>query len=275
MIIENGVHELSIYDYHSSKGISRSGLFEFKKTPLHFWHKYLNPNATKKKPTPAMILGNIIHTIVLEHEEFDNRYAVKPNLDRRTKEGKSYYEFFMSTLGGREAISTDDYELALSIKFALEGHPEVVDLLDGMQIEKSIYFTHKETGLQCKARPDAWLNGIVVDLKSAKDASMETFKRESFYNGYYLQAGIMHEALDSIGIKLNSFAFLPVEKEDPHAHGIYLLDDAALQYGINLFNELMLNIKKCFDADKWPGYGIQNLELYHPAKYENLLEMEE
>jgi hypothetical protein len=275
MIIENGVHDIENFIYHSSEGVSRSGLWEFKKSPFHYHYKYLNPNYVRPEPTPAMIFGELVHTTILEPNEFETRYAIKPNLDRRTKEGKSFYEFFMNTLGKKTAISEDDHKKSLKMAWAFDLTPHAKDLIDGLDMERSIYWTHETTGIQCKVRPDAWKNGLVIDLKTSADAGFRGFQSSAHKYGYYLQAAMIHEALRSLNITMENFVFIVMEKEEPFATGIYTLDNEALQKGIEQFNELMISFAKCKESDNWPGYGIQNLTWPTYAKYDTLLEIEE
>jgi hypothetical protein len=39
---EDGVYDIQNDLYHGSYGLSRSALCEFKKSPWHYWHKYLS-----------------------------------------------------------------------------------------------------------------------------------------------------------------------------------------------------------------------------------------
>ena len=74
-----GIYSISNEEYHSSSGISRSGIVEFKHCPKKFWNKYLNPYYIKPEPTKALNFGNAFHTAILEPHEYDNRYISKPD----------------------------------------------------------------------------------------------------------------------------------------------------------------------------------------------------
>jgi len=141
-------------------------------------------------------------------------------------------------------------------------------LLDGAKIEHSIYFIHERTGLQVKVRPDIWNNGIVGDLKTTDSAAPREFQSSAYKYGYYLQAGMIHEALRSLGIKMEKFVLPCVEKKEPHLEALYVLEQAGIEYGINLFNKLMDDYAICLMKDEWPGYGIQLLALPAYAQYE-------
>jgi len=270
----DGVHDISNENYHASGGVSRSALMEFKRSPYHYQQKYLMDNEPKPA-TPAMNLGNLIHTLTLEPSLFDDEFVIMPKLDRRTNAGKHAYNVFQGTLCGRIAVSEDDYQKAQAIAEAVRRHPLAADLLDGILVEQSIYFTHKATGIQAKARPDGWSGSIVIDLKTTADASFRAFQSSAFKFGYYLQAGMLHHALFSLDINMERFVFIAVEKERPYAVGIYVLDDEALDYGVTQFNELMANYKICLDRNDWPGYSLQTLTLPNYANYDVIESIED
>lgn len=256
----NGVYDTPIEEYHGSEAISRSTLMHFQKSPYHYW--WNKNNKAAKKPTEAMIFGNLVHTLCLEPVEFYSRYAVAPEVDRRKKEGKQLYSEFIANVGSRTIISVEQHEEALNLQASIKNDEMARSLISGMQMEKSIFFTHELTGYQCKARPDAWNSaGLIVDLKTAKDASYRAFQRAALYDGYFLQAAMLQQALASLGIVLDKFVFVVVEKTEPYAIGIYMLDDEALGYGINLFHTLMEGVSTCDAKNKWESYGIQTLSV--------------
>src|SRR6185369_8534287 len=84
----DGVHNISNEEYHSSNGISRTSLMLLNKSPYHFWYEKLSGEFEKKEQTPAMNLGSAFHTLLLEPELFDKEFAVMAKVDKRTKDGK-------------------------------------------------------------------------------------------------------------------------------------------------------------------------------------------
>lgn len=266
--LEDGIHSIENVEYHSSLGLSRSALMEFKRSPFHYWNRYLGDSNAVSEPSSALIMGNLIHTMVLEPQKFHDEFVIRPHLDRRTNAGKLLYNQFQSTLAGRQEITNDEAELALAIQNSVSKNEMARSLLDDCQIEQSIYFTHKETGIQCKCRPDAWNGSIVVDLKTTKDASFRAFQNSAFKYGYFLQAGMIHQGLASIGLSLEKFVFIAVEKDFPHAVGLFILDEEAIDYGVNQFNTLMTSFYQCHKYVNWPSYGLNVLTVPNYANFE-------
>jgi len=267
-LFSDGVHCISNDDYHSSSGVSRSSLMAFKRSPFHYWHRYINGmHDSSDLQTQAMVVGNLIHTMVLEPNKFDDDYVVRPPMDRRTNAGKLAFNQFTAILAGRIAVTQEQVDEAEAIANVVRDNEMAQLLLDNCKVEQSIYFTHKHTGMQCKVRPDAWNGSVVIDLKTTADASFRAFQSSAFKYGYFLQAGMIHQALESINIKMDKFVFLAVEKESPYALGIYLLDDEALDWGVNQFDFLMQSYSTCMEKNSWPGYGLQSLTLPAYANY--------
>ena len=96
-------------EYHARPEVSASQLKILKRSPLHFWDRFLNPDKPIVEPTPNMILGTLVHAAVLEPEQFDKRYIVVPEgIDKRTKEGKQLWQDLLAT--GREPVKFDVWQ---------------------------------------------------------------------------------------------------------------------------------------------------------------------
>lgn len=68
--------------YYESLSISNSSLSVFNHDPSYFYKVHVTKELEDKKESDAMLLGSIIHCMLLEPEEFDNRYftsSVLPN----------------------------------------------------------------------------------------------------------------------------------------------------------------------------------------------------
>jgi exodeoxyribonuclease VIII len=257
----NGVHDIDNDTYHSNKALSRSALWKFKKTPYHYWSEYINKSYTPLDMTPSLILGDLVHTLALEPLEASKRYAVAPNVDKRYKEGKAMWKEFVEQAGDRQVVTVDQNEAAKEMAATLLADDIFPELVEGAQIEKSIFFTHEATGLQCKVRPDAWVGSVITDLKTTADATYRSFQHSALKYGYFLQAGMMHQALKSLNIELDQFVFACVENTEPYAVATFILDDEAIDYGVSMFNDLMFRMAACIETNTWEAYGLQSLSV--------------
>jgi len=266
-VYEDGTHNISNDSYHASEGLSRSALMRFKKSPQHYWYEYESGLYQRPEPTPAFVLGDVVHTLVLEPEMYDQRYVTSPKFDRRTNAGKEAHQAFVATSAGRTVLSEDIAAQSIAMASSVRVNELAQELLVGGLVEQSIYWTHEATGIQLKARPDSWSGHLIVDLKTSVDASARAFQSSAWNYGYYLQSAFISEALKSIDIEMEKFVFLVVEKEPPYATAIYMLDEDALDFGIVQLNELMRRFKQCQNSGDFPGYGVQTLKLPGWAKF--------
>ena len=281
--LEDGIHDIPNEVYHSSLGISRSGLMEFKKSPYHYWYRYINPERKPSYCTPAMLIGELVHALVLEPQHFAERYIFPTELEEMPQAvllkdvGKELFEQnkaarkevqdrnnikreeFKKLADGKQIITLAAYEEAAHYADAVLKDKLAQALFTGVDAEKSIYFTHKGTGLQCKVRPDAWIGGVVTDLKTCKDASFDAFQRAAVGSGYFIQAAMIKQALESIGIELQKFLFYCVEKSEAAPTTHYPLDPESLERGENEYNSLMQGIAYCMEQNRWGAYQPQVL----------------
>lgn len=257
---------LSIDDYHSSVGISRSALLLLRRSPLHFWDKYLNPLKELNIEKKEYIFGNAFHTFILENETFNDRYAILPdNLDKRTKKGKELYEDFLNHNKNKLHVSRDEYQTILNMSRQINNSSLSRDLVNGdhIKIENSIYWHNNKYNILCKARPDCLHSSLVVDLKTTHDASPSSFKRQIYEYGYHIQAAMIQDGVYNLtGKNITDFVFLAVEKTRPFAIGIYTLSDEALEIGREEYSRLILLYKDCIDKNEWPSYNIEEISLF-------------
>ena len=94
-------------EYRSHPAISRSELWKIRESPEKF--KCFKENPTE--PTPALIFGQAFHKLALQPETFSDEFAVMPQVDRRTKDGKAIWAEFCGKSTGKTIIT--DYKTSL------------------------------------------------------------------------------------------------------------------------------------------------------------------
>jgi hypothetical protein len=266
---ETGVHNISNDDYHNSSGVSRSQLMRLKKSPLHYWHEYLNPVYVKPGPSDAMIFGSALHTLVLEPEKFEHEYHVSEKIDRRTTAGKERHAAMLLEHGEKQLLTEETFIQLYSIYRSIKKHSLASQCLKHIKIEQSLYWIDKDTGIECKARPDAWASNMVIDLKSTDDASFSAFRMSSYKYGYHIQAAMIQEGIrHTTGQLIEDFLFLVAEKKAPFPVVLYPLDKEAIAHGLIEFKQLLHKLKQCQDKNEWPGYESQFITIPNFVKFE-------
>lgn len=249
---------IPIDEYHNgTPGISASGLIKIAQfSPAHF-RTYLEQ---PPKETKAMLLGSALHCAALEPDTFDQRFAVAPDVDRRTTVGKAAYAAFLEAHPNARIITQEDYTKAIGMAEAVRSHPAVVSFLsETAAIEGTLSWVDAETGVQLKARPDVrLLSGRVLDVKSCTDARPDAFARNIFNFGYHIQAATYMEAVRVVcGLSGKPFTFIAVENEAPYAVAVYELDRASAEIGDMQMRSAIATYAWCEKNNCWPGYPDQ------------------
>jgi hypothetical protein len=259
----HGVYEISSDEYHSSEGISRSALMHFIKTPYHYFNEFINNNSLRTiKDSESIKIGSLFHTYILEPEKLDERYTICEKRDRRTKDGKEYYDKLTLISKGKELINSDDFEKVKLMADTILKDDQIKELINGAKYEKSLYWTDKNTELLCKVRPDIWHNNFICDIKTTISADYRNFQRSLYIYGYHIQCAMIYEAFKNIfNIEMTNFIFIVVENTWPHAFAIYQLDELALEQSVSIFKNKLLELKQCFDKKEWPSYKTQLITL--------------
>lgn len=250
-------------EYHASAPLSKSRLWEMRRSPQ--WFKYKEEHRDETK-TDALLTGSAFHKLVLEPDGFCDEFAVLPeNTDRRTKDGKAAYQAFLDANAGKDILTPDMYFLASEMAQAVSENRKAAFLTKG-DVEQSYYFTDELTGIECKVRPDCFKviegHGFIIDLKSCRSAEPDEFMRDAIKLGYDLQAAMYKTGVEKErGIKCD-FVFVAVEKDPPHLINIMQCDDLLITRGMDLFREYLGLYKHCSETGNWFGlngeYDILN-----------------
>lgn len=265
-----GLVEQSNEDYHRGPGVSKSHLDAIAGlSPLHYWHKYLNPNREPEEPTPAKVMGTAVHGAILEPDLFPSVTAVAPaDINRRTNAGKAEWEAFLKENAGKTILTADDYKVCLGIRDAVHRHPIAAGLLTGGKAEQSFYAVDSETGELIKCRTDYLHDSgaMIVDVKTTDDASPTGFGKSAANYRYPLQTAWYNGVLDScFGEHPQDWVFLAVEKVEPYAIGIYFMEPDVVARAHLAARRDFLRIVEHKRANHWPDYGATPLPLSLPS----------
>lgn len=243
--------------YRDHPAVSRSELWHLRESPeKYIWHK-----EHPAEPTPALVFGQLVHKLVLQAETFREDFAVSPDVDRRTKEGRAAWEEFNQSLDGQTVVSAADFRKAAEMAHAVSNHPLAAKLLgigDRGRHETPHFWTDPDTGEECKCRTDAevWIEDQlwVVDYKTTADASTEGFQREANRYGYDFQAAMYSEGVKASTGEWPRFAFVAQEKAEPYAINIFVADNEFIVRGYDIFRELLGLYHECKETGNWYGY---------------------
>lgn len=233
--------------YHKSPGYGSTKIKQVLDCPA----RALN----ELQQTPAMQLGSIVHCLVLEPQLLEQRYAVRPAVDGRTKEGKQAIKEFNENLEeGVEVIEQPVLDQANSVADAVLnsfGH-----FFKNKQAEVSYWYVEPTRGIILKARCDSEIQGeLGIDLKTTCNAQPDQFARAIHRFGYGIQQALYMQVA-----QLDQFCFIAVETKTPYlSSGPYSIDGEYLNYCELKIEEAINMIAECQKTDNWPGYNKNKL----------------
>ena len=247
---------LSADDYHrDTTSISSSGLRALLAPgcPAQFKYDRDNPPARKRE----FDLGHAAHKLVLgEGEEI----VVTEWDDWRTKAAREQRDAIRAR--GAVPLLFHEGEQVQAMADAIRQHPQAGPLFtpgNGIA-ERSIYWTHPATGVRVRVRPD-WLIvrpdvTLVVDLKTAADASPDGFSKAIENYSYHQQGALYLDGVEAAGLAPEGarFLFVVQSKKAPYLITVRELKDQDQDIGRGRNEEALRRYAECVATDEWPDW---------------------
>ena len=266
-------------DYYAIKALSHSMLSCLDKNPMECKMRYVDdPPTLPPKDSAAFAMGHAVHCLALEPERFEERFAVAPKIDRRTKLGKARAEAFDNAHKDKTILDEHEYADAVACVQALHNHADFATI---MAQPKRVEVEHQFDlfGHRFKARLDCIIDSmrLIVDIKTTDDASPDDWKWSAVELGYHRQQYIYQEALRQATGKDYRFYFAVVEKPKPSTRGIpstvalYELDEETIEMAAQDTWWLVQEYETRIATNDWQRFyskGIRPLRLPRRKVYE-------
>ena len=197
----------------------------------------------QKEDTPALLTGKLIHTMILEPQEFDNRFDISSIKGKTTKAFKELKE-----TSQKAVITSDEYDAAMRIVDAFNRNEIVKQYLKGATFEQP--GIGMLSGLPFRAKADI-INveeGFIADIKTTTDLQ-SSFRFSARKYGYDMQAYIYTQIF---GVK--DFYFIAIDKKSLDI-GLFTVSEQFLfdgeqkvELAIQRFNTFFV---ECQDLDSY------------------------
>jgi len=238
-------------EYHANKALGSSLIKEVLINARKFKAMW---DGDLKIEGKNLDVGSALHKIVLEPDEFDDEFAVAPQVNKRTKAGKEEFAKFTLENEGKIILTAEDFELVESMKEKLLKLPNMKKWLESGVAEKS-FFCNID-GVDIKCRPDLLVKTkagyIVIDLKTMSgEATADNFTKTSGNFLYHLQDAVYREVLRRNDIKVIDFIFAGVSKLDYSGADYFRHDITSLDLGKELMQKALFKFKWCLKHDEW------------------------
>ena len=225
--------------YRSADALNQSYLKDvLGVSPSYAEYRRLNP-----EETPALAFGTALHTQVLEPNDFNKRYAILPDCDRRTKEGKGIYEAFCVSNAGKTVLKQDDFaKLVRMASISRKYFDEKLAIISNH--EQAIFGTFKVIDGEFKGKEvdvKALLDAVYVfpdhvlikDLKSVADIANVT--GASYSNGWAVQSAFYHDLVQKFSKLETKFEYVAQSKDEPYDVRIGYVSDEMFIKGRMLY----------------------------------------
>lgn len=263
-----GIHtDLTNEAYHASEGLSSSNLKHLLKSPAH----YKQALSEETEQSSEMRFGSIVHAMILEPDKVKDLIHVGEFNTRRGKD----FDIAFKAGEGKLVCNSEEYGRALECVEAFRAqattHPylngEHFKLLDGKK-EHSFYWKDEVSGLLLKARPDnIHPEGVVVDLKTCRDASPDGFQRALAEYQYHVSAALYIKGVGQFMTRPTAFAFICIETKAPYALAVYYLSADALKLGAEQCRLAIEVYTGATQSGEWIAYPKTMAEITLPNWY--------
>jgi len=235
-------------EYRSLPALNASRFKAFHRSPYHFF------NQSEVETTENMKIGTAIHTACLEPSLFDSSIGFLPDVDGRTTEGKAIKKAFEEKYAGKTILKAASKEIVERAVKAIVTSKEWEAIKETKTMRYEQVLMCDLFGTACKARLDLIdvESGIIRDIKSCDDASIERFKYTVKDRLYWLQAGFYTLMAETVFNKRFDFEFIAVETSDPSTAQFHAVDEQELLKWKRIVETLLIKYKSCVDADIWP-----------------------
>jgi len=271
----------TIEAYHANAAISHSKLECYRRRPALYYKKYVAKTLAPPEETGAFRLGSAVHCAVLEEKEFSARYILRPDCDRRTKEGKIQFAEFSAQHADKTLLDADEMAQVVAMREAVAAHPIASRLL----AEGIPEMTWREAqpnalgALQCRTDWFSFFgcevtNGepYALDLKTVESLDSDAFRnfeRAAFSYGYHRQAGFYLPLINEIlEYPVSRMYYVAVEKLEPFGVAVYTLADDAIARGQDENIADLVRLKRSLETNEWPNIEPTVNELRLPGWYD-------
>jgi exodeoxyribonuclease VIII len=268
----HGVYDIPNDVYHSSPGISKSGLDLINKSPAHYKFK------ESSESTPSMRMGTIIHSAILEPHLFEKDYMLLEHVEDKRK---AEYKEAVKEYGKDNVLTSKEANLVRSLQEQVLSNKDASELLnkDGYS-ELSLFAKCPTTSALLKCRFDyLTTDGFGIDLKTTRSANERDFSRSIYDYRYHVQNAFYAYVYKLVFKKpLYTFIFIAVETTSPYFNKVWQLSQESVLIGAHEFKKNLQSYTKALELDYWPmpNQALEDISLPSWAieQYEEEIEQE-
>lgn len=246
MPFEPGIYaDISNAEYHADPALGSTSLKTLAlRTPAHW--KWESEHPVHKD---VYDIGTAAHSLILEDDT--SQLVIVEADDWKLKASQAAKA--NARADGKIALLPKEMALIKGMRDSVMAHPLARNAFTGHRAEQSVFW--EEEGQTFKCRPDAWKDGLVVDLKTTVDANPNEFGKTAFNLGYFMSAPHYIDGIKAATGNSVKFAFVNVEKTAPYLVSVTELSDEDMNRGRFQLDRAKRIYRECAASGNWPGYA--------------------
>ncbi len=260
-------------EYHADQTAkSRSQIVTaITESPAEFYKKcVLGENPTVENE--AMKYGTVFHGVLLEGQDFLDKYVVAPNFTElyghhATKEHKAAKKLWNEENEGNLFVTQKKKDEMRWMTDSVLSHPDASVLLNNCLVETSGYYIDPETNLALRFRYDIYSESLssLADVKTTSSCREEDFMKSIGNLRYDFQMAMYSEGIYELtGKRIDFPVFIAVENKHPYDCAVYILDDESMAIGLRDYRRSTHLVRACHDSGQWPRYQSKSKSISLP-----------
>jgi hypothetical protein len=240
-----------------------------------------------KEETNAMRMGSGAHALLLEPDQFEERFIVMPDFhllpenlraaknkhesdaDRRTdSKATRYYkdevEWFIAANPDKTIIGRTQYDQCLRAIESIWERPKMRELVESSAKEVTVY--GEILGVECKGRLDLLNKTTIADLKTTPNVHKRKFGRVFSDLNYAFKLAFYRELVRQNWGGEHEVQLITQELTGDFDNALVEVPAIVLDNAWTKVVEVMQDYKRCLETNRWPGVdkGEDYYELYVP-----------
>lgn len=230
-----------------------------EQTPAHAFARHPKLGGKSQTPTPAMISGSLIDSIVYgTYAEDSDEYQLIEAADYRTKDAREKRDAALAA--GRRPLLTHQLDEAFAAAEAVKARYAAagIDIAAGA-VQVPVFWTDAAddgTVVQCRALLDQLEQHTIRDLKTCESANPRDLPKHCERYGYDIQAAAYQSGMAACFPSAAGrfrFEWTFIEKDAPFAFVHAEPDGSMLQLGRARWRRAINIWARCMNTGEWPA----------------------
>lgn len=233
-------------EYFKLTGINWHSLERMSVSPEQYKWELLHPQSDTK----ALSFGRIIHLALLDSDNFFPRM-------RKTKANRGTKAFIndenLEENKDSIIVTELEYDIIYRVYEKCIANMHYEQFFKDAQIEQTVQWRDKKTGLLCKGRPDLFNNYVLVDIKTSRHVEDKKWWWDFKNMKYHCQFAFYHDALLDYDGLSRPCVCIKVETLPCYDVVFYPIPWEAIAEGRVHYSRLLQEFRDCMHANYWPG----------------------